>query len=417
MKAKLIETEKFKIFRSEEINWNFDKITGYMETWGRTKDEDPTCSKYGPLIADIEITTICNGPAGVPCPFCYKSNTMNGNYMSFETYKTIADKLPKTVTQIAFGVDATCTSNPDMWKIFDYTREKGIIPNLTVANITEEVAQKIHDKCGACAVSRYHNKNWCYDSVKRLTDTGMDQVNIHQLVASTTFDQIMETIDDIQEDPRLAKLNAIVLLSLKQKGRGEKFNVLSDEKYKLVVKKLVESKINFGFDSCGAERFLKAIKELYPERYDEIVDYVEPCESALFSSYINTDGDFYPCSFSEGVPGWEEGLSVLECDNFVEDIWNNEKTLKFTNELLNTEYDSEVKCRNCPLYNICEVEIKHNLKEGDLVTYKEGTPQEEIGIVKSVCEDGEHVFAVYGKHQIDNYQNYTAQRTRIEDLT
>jgi len=37
--------------------------------------------------------------------------------MSFDTFKILLDKLPKTLGQIAFGCDATTESNPDVWKI------------------------------------------------------------------------------------------------------------------------------------------------------------------------------------------------------------------------------------------------------------------------------------------------------------
>ena len=38
------------------------------------------------------------------CSFCYKNNTSTGSYMSFEDFKKIFDKLPRALTQIAFGI-------------------------------------------------------------------------------------------------------------------------------------------------------------------------------------------------------------------------------------------------------------------------------------------------------------------------
>ena len=178
-------------------------------------------------------------------------------------------------------------------------------------------------------------------------------VNIHQLVSTETFYNIMETIGDIGTDPRLKKLNAIVFLSLKQKGRGEYFNILSDIDYKKIIDLLFEKGISFGFDSCSAERFVKVVKKYYPEKYDQLFPYVEPCESTLFSMYINTKGDYYPCSFAEGTKDWETGLSVLDCDDFVKDIWNHKKSLHFKDDLLKSINTSDVQCRNCPLFNIC----------------------------------------------------------------
>ena len=72
------------------------------------------------------------------------------------------------LTQVAFGADSRAESNPDLWKMMDYCREKGIIPNITVAEITDETADKLVSKCGAVAVSRYDDKNICYDAVQKL---------------------------------------------------------------------------------------------------------------------------------------------------------------------------------------------------------------------------------------------------------
>ncbi len=171
----LIETISSKELRSSNVNYIFNKYTGQHIVWGKTLDDDPDYSPYGPFIADIEITTICNGIDGIVCPWCYKSNTQNGHNMTFDTFKIIFHKLPNCLVQAAFGVDSTCTSNPDTFKIFEYCREHGVIPNVTVADINDDTAKKLANVCGAVAVSNYpsmykNGENKCYDSVKKLTD-------------------------------------------------------------------------------------------------------------------------------------------------------------------------------------------------------------------------------------------------------
>ena len=115
MFMKLFDNEKVKIFRSDEVNYNFAKETWFMATWGTTLKDDPDYSPYGPFILDIEVTTICKGPNGKLCEFCYKSNTPNGKNMSFDTFKKIFDKLPKCLSQIAIGADSYATSNPELF--------------------------------------------------------------------------------------------------------------------------------------------------------------------------------------------------------------------------------------------------------------------------------------------------------------
>jgi MoaA/NifB/PqqE/SkfB family radical SAM enzyme len=311
--------------------------------WGRTKEEDPNYCIYGPEILDIEVTTKCLGPAGKPCPFCYKSNTPNGTNMTFDTFKTILDKMPKTLTQIAFGADAQATSNPDLFKMMEYARSKEIIPNITVADISDDTADRLVKLCGAVAVSRYADYNICYNSVKKLIDRGLKQVNIHFMLSKETFEQAFDVIDDYRNDTRLNGLNAIVFLSLKQKGRGVKFNSVTQEEFKELIEYAFDNDTPIGFDSCSAHKFLNAVKDR--ENYKQLEMLAEPCESSLFSAYIDVDGFFHPCSFASGTDQWKEGLDVVGCKNFISDIWNNERTIKFRNNLL--------KCkRQCTIYTI-----------------------------------------------------------------
>jgi hypothetical protein len=107
---KITENNEWKLVRSENYNYNFNKKSGLFMRWGKTKNDDPEFSPYGPEILDIEISTICHGANGIPCSFCYKSNTAKGHNMSFETFKKILDKLPKTIGQIAFGLGDLASS-------------------------------------------------------------------------------------------------------------------------------------------------------------------------------------------------------------------------------------------------------------------------------------------------------------------
>ena len=91
----IFENKVFKAFSSENYHYTFNKETGYFERFGKTPDDDPDFSEFGPEIADIEVTTKCMGVGGKLCPFCYKSNTPNGENMSFETFKKMLDKFPK----------------------------------------------------------------------------------------------------------------------------------------------------------------------------------------------------------------------------------------------------------------------------------------------------------------------------------
>ena len=356
------EDNNIKQIRSRDYNYNFDKNTGYFERWGKTINDDPSRCEFGPEIADIEITSICKGPAGKLCSFCYKSNNSNGHNMSIDEFKIIFDKISNGVlTQIAFGADAQATANPDLFKMMEYARHNGVIPNITVADIDDKEADQIAKLCGAVAVSFYPHagKDICYNSIARLAERGMDQINIHFMLDKVQAEFVDELIYDIKHDPRLISLNAVVFLSLKNKGRGINNTRLTDEEYKVVVNKMFDSEIGFGFDSCSAAKFLKAIEDRKDTK--ELMELVDPCESTSFSLYINEKGYVVPCSFMEGIAWKMDGFDYVHSDgwnmitnniqnssDFLEKVWNSKEFLTF-----GAEASRCVSCGNgCQIYNI-----------------------------------------------------------------
>ena len=86
---------------------------------------------------------------------CYKANTSNGKNMSYETFEKIFHQLPATLTQIAFGADASLTANPDLWKMMELCRKNKVVPNITCADISKDTAILLSKYVGAVAVSYY----------------------------------------------------------------------------------------------------------------------------------------------------------------------------------------------------------------------------------------------------------------------
>jgi len=320
---KLTIENNWKKFRSKNYNYNFNVETGYFERWGKVKEDDPIYSEFGPEILDCEVSTICN----FGCPFCYKGNTSNGKHMSFEVFKNIFDKFPKYngihfLTQIAFGI-GNIDASDDLWKMMEYCRKNGVVPNITINGdrLTNKIIEKLVKYCGAIAVSRYVNKNICYDAIEKLSKKGMKQINIHQMISKETFGQAIETLSDIEKDKRLEKLNAIVFLSLKQKGRGIHHNKLNIFLFENLIKFALKNRINFGFDSCGANKATEVFKKLnILEKYEQ---YIEPCESSSFSYYIDVNGVGHPCSFSNEC---SVGVDILKVNDFKNDVWFNIET-------------------------------------------------------------------------------------------
>jgi len=357
MTVKLVESKQFKIFLTPDYQYYFKKDTGYFMRWGKTKEDNPTYSKYGPEIADIEIS---HGKDCLNCKYCYKRNGSDSDSdtynMTLDQFKVIISKLPYTVCQIAFGI-MHIETNPDFFPIMEYTRTQGIIPNYTTNGfqVTEEVARKTKELCGAVAVS-LHQRDVAYEAIRKFIAAGMNQVNIHYVLSRETYDEAFNIVDNIVSDPRLKGMNAIVFLKYKPKGNNiGSFNSVSLEEYKTLLDYCTKAGINWGMDSCSAPMAFKTFED--SSDYEKMSTIIESCESTRFSMYCNCKGDFYPCSFTEDEPGWETGLSILECDNFLTDIWNHPKTVEFRNRLLYSTTKcvgciSKSDCCACPTFDI-----------------------------------------------------------------
>lgn len=353
-----------RLITSPEYNTFFDYVTGVFYRCGETLEDDPDYAEIGPEILDMEISTIChgiqskaeNGQKG-PCAFCYKANTGVGENMPFETFRKIFDKMTPNLTQIAFGI-GDIDSHPDLEHFLNYCtanpQQHHVVPNLTINGdrMTSDYVQILADNCGAVAVSHYDD-DICFDAVKMLTDAGMTQINIHQMISEETFADAMQLMQSSQTDPRLEKLNAIVFLSLKTKGRGKAFHPLDQDHFNQLIGYAFANDVRIGFDSCSTFKFFNAVED--HARFKEFQILAEPCESTLFSSYINVRGEFFPCSFAEGsMEGWDhgEGLDVVNCEHFLTDIWYHDKTIEFRDKLIHTATCNRLNCRQCPIYRV-----------------------------------------------------------------
>ena len=358
---------------SPEYHSVFNSETGFFARWGKTYDDDPEMSVLGPELMDIEISTVCNGfgksmETRKPCSWCYKSNTEIGDNMSIETFTHIASMFPPTVNQIAFGI-GDIDSCPDLWKIMEYCRARGIVPNLTTngMGIEGEVAQRLANTMGAVAVSHYGD-DLCFNAVKALTDAGLKQVNIHKLISQETLASCFNIIDKAATDIRLSKLKAIVFLLLKPKGdRNQLTPVKEMASYQKLMNYARERGVSVGMDSCSAPMALQTLPE-------ECVASIEPCESSLFSMYVSVKGEVFPCSFTEGLPGWESGIPMTEINDF-KDVWYHPRLTVWREALLNsskgcTSCGHSKHCRSCPIYDIsiCNPKPELNRSSMKLVT-------------------------------------------------
>lgn len=151
----------------------------------------------------------------------------------------------------------------------------------------------------------------------------------------------MKTLEDVKNG-KVQGLKSVVLLRLKNVGNAKDMDPsIPIEMYETVVKYCLENNISFGFDSCGAKDVIKALENL---NRPELVVSCEPCESSLFSSYINVDGEYTSCSFVERRPDVIKPINVLNYKSFV-DVWHLEPVEVVRNATLNCK-------TSCPWYNL-----------------------------------------------------------------
>ena len=338
-----------KIAIGPDYNFYFSKINGEFRRWGKNIDDDPEYSPIGPEILDCEISI--NGcPNAQKCKFCYKNNTNEpATNMTLEQFKVLIDKFTKALGQVAFGITGIQT-NPDFIPMMKYCREIGIVPNFTLSGIdlTDEIAKQCSELIGAVAVSAYSSdKNICYNTVKKFTDLGVRQTNIHLLASIETLDFVYEVLKDRMTDSRLSNMNSIVFLGVKPKGRAkDNYHPLTSAQYKELIEFCFANNLSIGFDSCSAPKFESAVNKMSLSDIEKkrLISCSESCESGIFSFYSNVKGEYFPCSFTEKERNWQTGPSVLEAKDFLKDIWYHPRNTEWRNSLLKT---CKSGCRQC----------------------------------------------------------------------
>ena len=362
----ICENDKVKMFKSEDYNYFFRKTDGYFCRFGRTLGEDPQWCPHGIELCDIELTStiskeeaekynnneniiITEGKCKSPgcANLCYKLNS-NGSYlghMSLVGFKKILDKLPKTVCQIPFGVISPIEAHPQVWEIFEETRKRNIVPNVTInQKLTNKIASQLAKLCGAVAISvNSDNRKIAYDAVKLLSqDYKMSQINIHFVLSQESIQDALQTIKDMKNDSRLSNLNAIVFLTFKDKNNTKLFHSISFQGFKQIIEYCEQSNIRYGMDSCACNMYLDYIKD--KPNYEYLQQFCDPCESTCASAYLNLSAQFFPCSFLEKIGEWKDGIDLYQCKDFME-IWNSDRVKEYRQRLLNNN-------RNCLYYKV-----------------------------------------------------------------
>lgn len=338
--------EKYRIFDGKyNFNTMFDRATGsYMRTCildsdGNDTGIDPFMASF-PHLLDIGIMGHCSHGLSGFCEKagiqCYQNGgSENKPDMSLDNFKYIVDQCEGKVHQFALGGRGDPDQHQDFEAILSYSREKGIVPNITTSGfmLDKSRAQSIAGYCGAVAVSWYRAP-YTYKAIELLASAGV-YTNVHFVLGN---DSIEEAIDIIEKGKLPQGVRRIIFLLFKPVGTSASDNVLKPddprvdrlfemfdrpEKYSLI-----------GYDSCCVSGLASRCGGIDPQSYDT-------CEGGRFSAYITSDLVMTPCSFDR-----QEIYGVSIRDKTISEAWESKEFGLFREKL-------STACPDCVKRNVC----------------------------------------------------------------
>jgi radical SAM protein with 4Fe4S-binding SPASM domain len=328
---------------SKDYNFIADLRNGITIRWGKSFNENPYKAPI-PELVDISISNHCSKN----CSFCYRKSIPNNSFMSVEDYKFILESLNDkrwgNIFQVALG-GGEPLEHPNIVELLQVTREFRIIPNFTTnaIYITKEIASNIKLFVGAVAIS-FQNIQEIQISKAHLFFEQNIKTNIHYLLSRNSIKQGIEILEG-KYNNLLEGYNSIIFLTFKPTGRGTKDLCIElNDDLKNFCRLIDHNRcaLKIGFDSCFMPMLMHFTKTT--------IDFIEPCECAFFSAYIDENLNVKPCSFSN----YDRDIFNLRENSFY-DIWNNYWN-KFRKEQVNTcerECKNKYNCKGgCPYYSV-----------------------------------------------------------------
>lgn len=338
-----------EFIRRHGENYNFlaNKESGVTFRWGRTPKEDPMLAPW-PELVDISISNHCTKN----CSFCYRNSSENFEFMSINDYEYLLKSLKHNewgnVFQVALG-GGEPLEHPDFFDIIEITNKFGIVANFTTngVHLNAKIAKRLKNRVGAIAVSCSNIENLKESNINFLLNENI-KTNIHFLLSRSSIKQGIKILEG-EYDTVLNGINSVIFLTHKATGRADAKDclIMDDDLRKFL--KLIDKNnfaIRIGFDACFVPMLL--------HETNINVNYVDSCECAYFSVYVDEKLNVSPCSFSNNTG---DAFSLRKYS--FSDIWNK-KFNKYRKSNINNCKNScqnKVNCRGgCPYYkelNLC----------------------------------------------------------------
>lgn len=312
----------------------FDKSTGLFIRKEHEGYEEPFWAINGPELLDISITNYCENM----CGFCYRESSKKGVFISLTDYEYILRQASEiSVLQIALG-GGNPNYHPEFCKLLKMTRDNyGIVPSYTTngVGLNSTILENSKNYCGAVALSAYYDDETMKSLINYIISFNI-KLNIHYLLTSNS---ISRAINWLSKPPSyLKEINALVFLNYKPVGRiiDEGLLLKQSSLYAAFFDAIRAQKYHFkiGFDSCSISWLVKNL-----ELNDK---YIEPCEAARFSAFIDEKLNFVPCSFHK------IGNTPNLRNNSLLDVWQNDKVfVSFRESLINNRCSAKDCFKKC----------------------------------------------------------------------
>lgn len=313
-KKELIVSHPRKIIQSifqgsKVIRWDsllryyytFDCISG-VSTRSEVFDENNNRTSKDifaasfPHMIDVGIMGHCTHGLSGKCSEsgvqCYQSGwNINRPNMSLSDFKRIVRECRNLSNQFALGGRGDPNEHENFEEILQICRNSNIIPNYTTSGfgLTDEQIEISKKYCGAVAVSWYRSP-YTISAIERLVKAGV-KTNIHFVLNSDT---IHEAIQLLKENSFPTGINAVVFLTHKPVGQGEKSKCIhfEDDSVKELFSMIRYPHFPFkiGIDGCF-------VVGLINSGLDFDMRYLDTCGAARFTCYIDAEMNIHPCSF------------------------------------------------------------------------------------------------------------------------
>lgn len=345
------------VFRNDlyfNYSYSFDYDTGvyrrtdYLNEEYEETGKDVFAANF-PHLIDIGVMGHCtHGRLGLCIKSgvqCYQNGlNIDKPNMSVEDFKKLALECNGLTNQFALGGRGDPNEHEHFEEILRICRENDIVPNYTTSGfqLTDKQIALSKKYCGAVAISWYRS-DYTITSVERLVAAGV-KTNIHYVLNADTID---EAIEMLEKDNFPKGINAVVFLTHKPVGLGQKEKCLQPDDPRIYkIYSLIKNKKNnfkIGVDGCFVIGMITSGMEFN-------MQYLDTCEAARFTCYIDSELKMKPCSFD------------IE-DKFVVDIKNS--------SIMDGWNSPEFKAARERLYKGCPDCEKNDLCHGGCFLHKD----------------------------------------------